>query len=73
LVYRNGRLFIWDCTIEPEDLVKWEPPRKKEKIENSDSEDDINIADIIEKTERQKAYVERKLLESSKKIFYIFY
>jgi len=54
-------------------LVKWEPPRKKQKIENSDSEDDINIEDIIEKTEKQKAYLERKLLESSEQIFYIFY
>lgn len=71
--YRNGRLFIWDCTIEPDDLVKWEPPLKKGKIENSDSEDDIDVEKVVERTEKQKAFAESKLLDSGKIVFYIFF
>ncbi|RLU14873.1 hypothetical protein DMN91_012760 [Ooceraea biroi] len=63
-ISKNGRLFVWDCTIDPDDLVPLEPPQKKGKTEDSDSEDDINVEKIIEKTEKQKAYAERKLLES---------
>lgn len=70
IFYRNGRLCIWECTIEPNDLVEWEPPAKKEKPKDSDSEDDINVERIIERSEKQKARAERKLLESGEENCY---
>lgn len=75
LFYRNGRLCIWECTINPDDLVEWEPPVKKERLKDSDSEDDIDVEKVVEKTEKQKARAERKLLESSENFFknFIFY
>ncbi|XP_072746564.1 periodic tryptophan protein 2 homolog [Anoplolepis gracilipes] len=65
-ISKNGRLCVWECTLEPDDWVEWQPPAKKEKSKdsNSDSEDDIDIEKIIERTEKQKARAERKLLES---------
>lgn len=67
--YRNGRLFVWECTIDPDDWVEWQPRAKKEKSNDSDSEDDINVEKILEKTEKQKAYAEQKLLESGNNIY----
>lgn len=69
--YRNGRLCVWECTLEPDDWVEWQPPAKKEKTKDSDSEDDIDTEKIIERTEKQKARAERNLLESGDKIFHI--
>lgn len=63
---------VWECTLEPDDLVEWEPPSKKEKPKDSDSEDDIDIDKVIEKTEKQKAYAEKKLLDSGEKISLFF-
>ncbi|GAB1865194.1 Periodic tryptophan protein 2-like protein [Camponotus japonicus] len=65
-ISKNGRLCVWECTLEPDDWVEWQPPAKKEKTKGSesDSEDDIDIEKIIERTEKQKARAERKLLES---------
>lgn len=72
--YRNGRLCVWECTLEPDDWVEWQPPAKKEKTEDSesDSEDDIDVEKIIEQTEKQKARAERKLLRSGDNIFHIY-
>ncbi|XP_077256053.1 periodic tryptophan protein 2 homolog [Temnothorax americanus] len=61
---KNGRVCVWECTLEPDDWVEWEPPSKKDKSKDSDSEDDIDIDKIIEKTEKQKAHAERKLLNA---------
>lgn len=66
--HRNGRLLIWECTIEPDDWVEWKPPAKKAK--DSDSEDDIDVEKAVERTEKQKARTE-DLLELSNKSFYI--
>ncbi|KMQ93304.1 periodic tryptophan protein 2-like protein [Lasius niger] len=65
-ISKNGRLCVWECTLEPDDWVEWQPPAKKEKSKDSesDSEDDIDIEKIIERTEKQKARAECKLLES---------
>ncbi|KYM98308.1 Periodic tryptophan protein 2 like protein, partial [Cyphomyrmex costatus] len=60
-ISKNGRVCIWECTLESDDWVEWEPPSKKEKPKDSDSEDDI-VDKIIEKTEKQKARAEKKLL-----------
>jgi len=68
--YRNGRVCVWECTLEPDDWVEWEPPSKKEKSKDSDSEDDIDIEKIVEKTEKQKAYAERKLLDLGNENFF---
>lgn len=71
LFYRNGRVCVWECTLEPDDWVEWEPPSKKERSKDSDSEDDIDIEKILEKTEKQKAYAEHKLLDSGEEKFFI--
>ncbi|XP_012232202.1 periodic tryptophan protein 2 homolog [Linepithema humile] len=63
-ISKNGRLFVWECTIDPDDWVEWQPLAKREKSNDSDSEDDIDVEKILEKTEQQKAYAEQKLLES---------
>ncbi|KAG6796535.1 periodic tryptophan protein 2 [Apis mellifera caucasica] len=57
-ISRNGQLCIWECTIDPEDLMPLEsPPFKKNKKTDSDEEDDINIEKAKEKTDKQvKAY-----------------
>lgn len=60
---RNGQLCVWECTIDPEDLVPWEPPAKK-KQKDSDSEDDIDLDKAIEKTDKQAKAYERKLQKS---------
>ncbi|XP_020278124.1 periodic tryptophan protein 2 homolog [Pseudomyrmex gracilis] len=55
-ISKNGRLLIWECTIEPDDWVEWKPPAKKAK--DSDSEDDIDVEKAVERTEKQKARTE---------------
>ncbi|XP_070161171.1 periodic tryptophan protein 2 homolog [Polyergus mexicanus] len=65
-ISKNGRVCVWECTLEPDDWVEWQPPAKKGKSEDSesDSEDDIDTEKIIERTIKQQARAERKLLES---------
>ncbi|XP_011146002.1 periodic tryptophan protein 2 homolog isoform X2 [Harpegnathos saltator] len=48
-ISKNGRICIWQCTIDPDDLVEWKPPVKKRKPIDSDSEDDIDTRKAIEK------------------------
>lgn len=60
---RNGQLCVWECTIDPEDLVEWEPPIKKTRKTDSDDEDDIDPDKAIEKTEKQRNNLERKLVQ----------
>lgn len=62
-ISKNGQLCVWECTIDPEDLVPWEPPAKK-KQKDSDSEDDIDLDKAIEKTDKQAKAYERKLQKS---------
>ncbi|KAK2581778.1 hypothetical protein KPH14_002256 [Odynerus spinipes] len=62
-ISRNGQLCVWECTIDPDDLVEWEPPTKKVKNTDSDDEDDIDPEKAIEKTEKQKKNLERKLVQ----------
>ncbi|XP_066592091.1 periodic tryptophan protein 2 homolog [Prorops nasuta] len=59
---RNGQLCIWECSIDPDDLVEWQPPAKKEKVSDSDSEDDIDIDNAIEKTQEQSKKYKAKAL-----------
>ncbi|XP_050453821.1 periodic tryptophan protein 2 homolog [Cataglyphis hispanica] len=65
-ISKNGRVCVWECTLEPDDWVEWQPPAKKGKSKDSesDSEDDIDKEKIIERTMKQQARIERKLLES---------
>nr|CAI5852055.1 unnamed protein product [Callosobruchus analis] len=51
-ISRNGQLCIWECTIDPKDLIPLdEVPLNKKKKKNDDDEDDVNIATSIERTE----------------------
>ncbi|XP_014211564.1 periodic tryptophan protein 2 homolog [Copidosoma floridanum] len=58
-VCRNGHLQLWDCSLEPSDLV-YEPLGKKIKPNDSDSEDDVDLNKVLEKTEKQKKISENK-------------
>ncbi|KAJ8675269.1 hypothetical protein QAD02_011055 [Eretmocerus hayati] len=53
-ISRNGQLCVWECTIEPSDLVVFEPVVKKAKVADSDSEDDVDLDRALEQTEKQK-------------------
>lgn len=70
-ISRNGQLCIWECTIDPEDLMPLEsPPFKKNKKTDSDEEDDITVEKAKEKTDKQvKAYEYN--LEQSRNFFFI--
>ncbi|CAK9804620.1 Periodic tryptophan protein 2 homolog [Anthophora plagiata] len=64
-ISRNGRLCIWECAIDPEDLVPLGlPPVKKDKQTDSDEEDDVDIEKAIEKTDKQAKAEERNLEQS---------
>lgn len=56
---------IWECTIDPEDLMPVEvPPTKRNKKTDSDEEDDVNIEETVEKTDKQIKAYEDSLLKS---------
>ncbi|XP_068986083.1 periodic tryptophan protein 2 homolog [Bombus flavifrons] len=64
-ISRNGQLCIWECTIDPEDLMPSNvPPIKRNKKADSDEEDDVNIEKAIEKTDKQVKAHEHNLLKS---------
>ncbi|XP_053995438.1 periodic tryptophan protein 2 homolog [Hylaeus anthracinus] len=64
-ISRNGQLCIWECTIDAEDLVPWEPPAKKDKQQtDSDVEDDVDLEKAVERTEKQNKAHERSLKKS---------
>ncbi|XP_017879748.1 periodic tryptophan protein 2 homolog isoform X2 [Ceratina calcarata] len=52
-ISRNGQLCIWECTIDPEDLMLLGPsvPKKEKKTDN-DEEDDVDLEKAIEKTNK---------------------
>lgn len=62
---RNGHLCVWECTIEPSDLVVFQPPVKRAKAHDSDSEDDIELDKALEKTESQKKTSEKTLIDDA--------
>lgn len=34
-ISRNGQACVWDCSVEPSDLIPWNPPpKKKKKVRN---------------------------------------
>lgn len=68
--YRNGRICIWECTVNPDDLVQWKPPLKKKKLMDSDSEDDIDTSKAVEKPKART--LNDRLLESGEKLSYFF-
>ncbi|KAK1121674.1 hypothetical protein K0M31_009985 [Melipona bicolor] len=64
-ISKNGQLCIWECTIDPEDLMPVEvPPTKRNKKTDSDEEDDVNTEETIEKTDKQIKAYEDSLLKS---------
>ncbi|XP_078051731.1 periodic tryptophan protein 2 homolog isoform X2 [Augochlora pura] len=62
-ISRNGQLCVWDCTINADDLVPWDPPSKRRQ-RDSDEEDDVDLDKAIEKTEKQTKTRERNLRRS---------
>ncbi|GLV37986.1 uncharacterized protein CBL_07783 [Carabus blaptoides fortunei] len=57
-ISRNGQACVWECSIDPTDLVPYDPTvkRKKQKLKDaSDSEDDIDTEKIIERSEEELA------------------
>ncbi|KAK9874735.1 hypothetical protein WA026_005548 [Henosepilachna vigintioctopunctata] len=53
-ISRNGQMCVWECNINPDDLVPWtEPPLKKKRISEEEKEDDIDDLTAIEKTESE--------------------
>ncbi|XP_046624301.1 periodic tryptophan protein 2 homolog [Neodiprion virginianus] len=53
-ISRNGQLCVWECSIDPDALTPWQPIAKKQKPQESESEDDIDFDKALEKTEKQK-------------------
>lgn len=51
--------------IDPEDLVVWQPPIKKEKPKESDSEDDVDLEKAVEQTAKQKKQVRQRVKDNS--------
>ncbi|XP_011500675.1 PREDICTED: periodic tryptophan protein 2 homolog [Ceratosolen solmsi marchali] len=64
-ISRNGHFCIWECTIEPSDLVLYQPPLKKLKLKDSDSEDDVDLDKALEKTEKEKRISEKTLIDNA--------
>ncbi|XP_033339353.1 periodic tryptophan protein 2 homolog [Megalopta genalis] len=62
-ISRNGQLCVWDCTINANDLVPWEPLVKRRQ-RDSDGEDDVDLDKAIERTEKQAKARERNLQRS---------
>ncbi|XP_012140709.1 periodic tryptophan protein 2 homolog isoform X2 [Megachile rotundata] len=67
-ISKNGRLSIWECTIDPDDLVQWEPHTKRDKKDDSDTEDDVDVDKAIEKTDKQIKAYERNLQQSQNSV-----
>ncbi|KAI4482008.1 hypothetical protein M0804_009027 [Polistes exclamans] len=63
-VDRYGQVCYWQCTIDPKDLVPWNPPIKKKRRKiDSDIEDDVDLDKAIEKTKKQFETSENKLFQ----------
>ncbi|KAJ8922015.1 hypothetical protein NQ315_008654 [Exocentrus adspersus] len=54
-VSRNGQTCVWECTIDPKDLVPLNeaPPKKKKKVTSDSEEDDIDVTKSGERTEEE--------------------
>ncbi|XP_014478920.1 PREDICTED: periodic tryptophan protein 2 homolog [Dinoponera quadriceps] len=63
-ISKNGRICIWECTIDPDDLVDWKPRIKKRKPVDSDSEDDVDTKKAIENPKART--LEDSLIESER-------
>ncbi|KAF7997143.1 hypothetical protein HCN44_005420 [Aphidius gifuensis] len=68
---RNGQLCIWECSINPDDLVINEPSIKRVKNNNNnndngdESEDDVDIDNAVEKTEKENAKMTKNKMEKT--------
>ncbi|XP_056631843.1 periodic tryptophan protein 2 homolog [Diorhabda sublineata] len=53
-ISRNGQMCIWECSLDPEQLVaKEEIPSKKKKQTNDSDEDDVDVTNSLEKSEEE--------------------
>ncbi|XP_076300716.1 periodic tryptophan protein 2 homolog [Lasioglossum baleicum] len=65
-ISRNGQLCVWECSIDPDELVLWNPPAKRRKRnDDSDVEDDVDLDKAVERTEKQAKAHERNLQRDS--------
>ncbi|KAI4500100.1 hypothetical protein M0802_004970 [Mischocyttarus mexicanus] len=62
-VSKNGQVCFWQCNINPDDLVHYDPPIKKKRKVDSDNEDDVDLDKAIEKNENQLLATEYKLFQ----------
>ncbi|KAJ8974650.1 hypothetical protein NQ317_019887 [Molorchus minor] len=54
-ISRNGQTCIWECTIDPKDLIPLDkaPPKKKKRTSSDSDEDNIDATKAIERTEEE--------------------
>ncbi|CAH0559225.1 unnamed protein product [Brassicogethes aeneus] len=54
-ISRNGQTCLWECSINPKDLVPLDkiPPKKKQKTDDDEGEDDIDTTKSLERTEEE--------------------
>ncbi|KAG5874047.1 hypothetical protein JTB14_034623 [Gonioctena quinquepunctata] len=54
-ISRNGQTCIWECTIDPKDMIPRElaPPKKRKKQPSDLVEDDIDTSKSLERTEEE--------------------
>ncbi|XP_044757310.1 periodic tryptophan protein 2 homolog [Coccinella septempunctata] len=51
-VSKNGQMCVWECNLNPEDLIpKGTQPKKKRKLHDDDTEDSIDEVKAIERSE----------------------
>uniref|UniRef100_A0A6P7HF49 Periodic tryptophan protein 2 homolog n=1 Tax=Diabrotica virgifera virgifera TaxID=50390 RepID=A0A6P7HF49_DIAVI len=53
-ISRNGQTCVWECSIDPNDLVAQEEvPVKKKKMSGDSDEDDVDVTKSLERTEEE--------------------
>ncbi|CAH1183241.1 unnamed protein product [Phaedon cochleariae] len=54
-ISRNGQTCIWECTVDPKDMVPLvvAPPKKRKKNSSESEEDGIDISKSLERTEEE--------------------
>ncbi|XP_019866738.2 periodic tryptophan protein 2 homolog isoform X2 [Aethina tumida] len=76
-ISRNGQACIWECSIEPKDLMPLDhlPPKKRKKTSNNDEEDDVDTFKSIERTEEEvtKALNDLKVENQPSEVTKLFY
>nr|XP_023014507.1 periodic tryptophan protein 2 homolog [Leptinotarsa decemlineata] len=79
-ISRNGQTCIWECTVDPQDMIPHDlaPPKKKKKLSDELDEDDVDTSKSLERTEEEITKAlgevavndEESKEEGAKKLFY---